>query len=179
VTLLALCEWVTSRFRLTAEAGRKLGHVVGALAAAALPLLMHLEEIAVLAGLFVPFMLISRQRNWFPLIHSAERTSFGETSFALGICLTAILASDNTDYVTAVLVMGVSDPLAALVGGRFGTRRLPNGKSLEGSLTFFCSSLAITRSPTIALALTACELALAFGLDNVAVPVLATVMLTA
>lgn len=38
---------------------------------------------------------------------------------------------------TALVVLALADPAAALVGRRFGTIKLVNGRSLQGTLTFF------------------------------------------
>jgi dolichol kinase len=43
----------------------------------------------------------------------------------------------------AVAVLGVGDPMAAVIGKRFGKIRLVNGRSLEGSLAFVVSSAAV------------------------------------
>ena len=40
----------------------------------------------------------------------------------------------------AVLVLGVGDPAAALVGRRWGRVKLLNGRSLEGSVTFVATA---------------------------------------
>jgi CDP-diglyceride synthetase len=47
--------------------------------------------------------------------------------------------------VAAVLVAGVGDAAAAVVGKRWGRLRYPGGKSVEGSLVFFLVVLAIGR----------------------------------
>ncbi len=44
---------------------------------------------------------------------------------------------------TAVAVLGVGDPMAALIGKRFGRVRLLNGRSLEGSLAFVVSAALV------------------------------------
>jgi dolichol kinase len=179
VILLALCEWFTRHTRLNALHGRKLGHAVGAICASLLPLVMSLHSVAVVAALFVPFMLVSRHRNWFPLIHRAERTSLGEVSFAGGILGAALLASSKLDYSAAVLVMGLADPAAAIAGMTLGRHRLINGKSLQGSTTFLAVTFVIlvaTRVCTlfdavwISAVVTMVEVAIALGLDNIAVP---------
>ena len=43
--------------------------------------------------------------------------------------------------VVAVTALGIGDPVAALIGRRWGRIRTLNGRSLEGSLAFFVSSL--------------------------------------
>jgi dolichol kinase len=40
----------------------------------------------------------------------------------------------------AVTVLGIGDPIAALVGRRYGRTPLVHGRSLEGSVAFFCSA---------------------------------------
>ena len=57
VALLALCEWFTERTGISAVHGRKLGHAGGAICASALSLFMTLDAIAIVAALFIPFML--------------------------------------------------------------------------------------------------------------------------
>lgn len=78
--------------------------------------------------------------------------------------------------------MGISDALAGLVGEKFGKHYVKffgNKKSLEGSLVFFLSSLALTVLfvPTfgynllfIPLILTFTEFCLIYGLDNFILP---------
>jgi dolichol kinase len=43
----------------------------------------------------------------------------------------------------AVYTLAVADPLAAVVGIRWGRRRVAKNRTLEGSLAFFGSTLAI------------------------------------
>jgi len=44
---------------------------------------------------------------------------------------------------TACLILAISDALATLVGHRFGRKKILGSKTLEGTLTFFLSSLLI------------------------------------
>ena len=43
--------------------------------------------------------------------------------------------------IAAVMILGVSDPLAAIIGRRYGRHKLVHGRSLEGSLTFLFSGI--------------------------------------
>ena len=64
---------------------------------------------------------------------------------------------------TALVILALADPAAALVGRRFGTIKIVNGRSLQGTLTFFVvgalASLALLSwrhpevGPTVTLAL--------------------------
>lgn len=49
-----------------------------------------------------------------------------------------------------VLVLTVGDPAAAILGRRFGRTRLPNGRSVEGSLAFIAAAMLLT-APVLAL----------------------------
>ena len=44
----------------------------------------------------------------------------------------------------SVAILGVSDPLAAVVGRRYGRTELVNGRSLQGSLTFLGSGVLVS-----------------------------------
>lgn len=90
---------------------------------------------------------------------------------------------------TALIILALADPAAALVGRRFGTIKLVNGRSLQGSLTFFVvgavASLALLSwrhpevgpGPALGMALVGSALAAVAELyarrvdDNLAIPV--------
>lgn len=96
-----------------------------------------------------------------------------------------------------VLVMGYGDGLAALVGAKWGKREIPfnvSKKSYLGTLTMFIVSLVIVTAallffselPILRLFVTAVavaaisavvELLTPFGLDNLTVPLLATLLI--
>jgi phytol kinase len=60
----------------------------------------------------------------------------------LGILIT-LLAFARELAIPAMLYAQVGDPAAEIVGRRWGRHRLPNGKSLEGSLGCFTVSLIV------------------------------------
>jgi dolichol kinase len=60
----------------------------------------------------------------------------------LGILIT-VLAFKKECAIPAMFFAQVGDPAAEIVGRRWGHHRMPNGKSLEGSLGFFVVSVAI------------------------------------
>ena len=98
------------------------------------------------------------------------------------ICALVFLPHDVVAFQFGVLVMGISDPLAGWVGERFGAhpvRVFGHRKSLEGSLAFFLSSLALAflfvpalgyEMFLIAAFLTLVECCLVYGLDNLFLP---------
>lgn len=64
------------------------------------------------------------------------------TPFAIAVLLT-ILAVPKPAALIAIYTLAIADPLAAVVGIRFGRRRLAHNRSLEGSAAFFAATVAI------------------------------------
>lgn len=198
LALFCSAELLALRTVLTAELSRKMVHVAAGILAAALPIAMPFPEIALLAALFVPFMVVSRRLGLFPAIHGVERSTLGEAYFPAGIAAAALLFPDPLHYVYGVLVMAVSDALAGLVGARYGKRGyrlLMAPKTYLGSAVFCLASAALASValaltgfglvPAIVLAfavagvVTVVEAILGGGLDNVALPALGAAALSA
>lgn len=198
ISLLALAEWAARTWSMTPERGRKLAHVVGGVMSACLPLLLPFPTIAALSGAFVPFMVVTRRLGVFPVIHGAERSTYGEVYFPLGVMGAALLVPHAVEFAFGVLVMGLADAAASLAGQRFGKRsyRLPWGvKTYLGSTVFFATTLVLgvlaalamegldgaSVFPLLAIALvaTAAEALAGGGADNVILPIGAAAMLEA
>jgi phytol kinase len=194
VALLAGAEASHRRWKVEPEVARKSAHVSSALVAAALPWFMSFRAVAVLALLFVPFMLISRRLDLFPAVHSVERSTLGEMWFPLGVVVVALAVPEHGSYAYGVLVMGLSDAAAGLVGRRYGHRAfriLGAWKTYAGSAAFFATTVALTVaalgliggvSPAtvvgLAATLTVVEASLGGGSDNLVLPVTAAGLLT-
>lgn len=198
MAILAVCETIARRTRASAELVRKLAHLSCGILAAFLPVFMSFTSVMVVAALFIPFMLVSRKLGIFPSVHRAERTTLGEVYFPLGVGLAAAAYPAMVPYTFGVLVMAVSDALAALAGSRWGRREYSvfgAHKTITGSAVFFASTVALTvgalaasvgLSPAslaaglaAALVLTALEGVLAGGIDNAVLPVAAGALFVA
>jgi phytol kinase len=196
VGLLAGAEATSRRWKLGPELARKLAHVSSAVVAATLPWFMSFPAVAVLALLFVPFMIVSRRLDLFPAVHSVERSTLGEMWFPLGVAAVALAVPDQGPYAFGVLVMGLSDAAASIVGQRYGNRAyriIGAWKTYAGSAAFFMTTLVLTvaalamtggLSPAsvplalgVAGALTLVEAALGGGADNLVLPVVAAGLL--
>lgn len=70
--------------------------------------------------------------------HEAFRVN-SATWFASALLVVACLY-DKPECIAAVAVLGVGDPAAAIIGRRFGTIPLLNGRSLQGTLAFVVSA---------------------------------------
>jgi phosphatidate cytidylyltransferase len=143
--------------------------------------------------------------GFFESHHKVNRRTLGSPLFFAGILLayfSSVWFSNRGMFVLPVLVLTISDPLAAFAGMNFGTYHWKNwitkaysSKTLMGSIVFFCVSLAILfsflpfyyecsvaervlLSLTISLAATMTEAASSNGLDNLTVPVVMIILMT-
>jgi phytol kinase len=198
IGLLAVVEILSRHPRVTAELARKLAHLSCGVLAAFMPLFMTFRSVIVVAVLFIPFMVVSRKLGIFASVHRAERTTLGEVYFPLGVGLAAALFPATVPYTFGVLVMAVSDALAALAGGRWGRRGysiLGAHKTFTGSTVFFVSTAVLATgilavsgrlhagsmaaALAAALILTALEGVLAGGVDNAVLPAAAAGLIVA
>ncbi len=144
------------------------------------------------------FPILDYLRKYIPIIQNISLTLFGIITrpyehlritgaswVLIGSGITALLFNEKI-VIIAILIMGLSDSAAAIVGIKFGTTRLFN-KSLEGSLAFFITTYIIIfllSSPSLILLLftsiisTIVELFSTQKLnDNILIPVLVAFIL--
>ena len=89
---------------------------------------------------------ITRRRNptwneWLmrafgPTSHPHERYRVSSATWYVTALVALSLTGSTVVAVTAVAVLGVADPFAALIGRRFGRVKLLHGRTLEGTLAF-------------------------------------------
>lgn len=190
-------EWWWRTRVVHGELSRKFVHITVGSFVAIWPWFLSWQEIRLLSLAFVAAVLISKALNIFQAIHSVQRPTWGEVFFAVAVGFITLLTSNPWVFAVAILLMSLADGLAAVVGTRYGMKHrylvLGSPKTLVGTLTFFVVSAIILfifnhkvpaelDIPTI--------LALSFGasvienvgvqgLDNLLVPVLAVIVLTA
>lgn len=75
--------------------------------------------------------------------HPHERYKVNSSTWYLTALVLLSCFSAPAVSAIAVMVLGVADPAAALVGRRFGKTRLRAGRSLEGALTFLVVGTAL------------------------------------
>jgi|GEM_PF-2376344 len=166
----------------TSEIGRKSLHVVGAFGAIALSFMVPLADVALLMALMSVVIALSHALRWPPRLYSDERRGYGDILLPVGALAAALLSPDLSVFVCAMLVVGVSDALAGLVGRRFATRPIwPHycAKTYLGSATFFvvtallCAALlpvAWYLAILLALLLSGVEYFSPLGSDNLLLP---------
>jgi len=185
------------------QVGRRLFHVVnGVSTATAYALLFTHEQIIQVFGVVAcTVYIIDRIRIAYPeavarrapwvnrtFVRAEEQVrEAAMTPFAIAVLLT-ILTVPKLAALVAIYTLGIADPLAAVVGIRFGRHRLTTNRSLEGSGAFFTATTAIAALtfargtdaslPAIAAAATAigmtaatCELLPLRVDDNLTIPI--------
>ncbi len=181
---------------------RKIIHIISAILIAFFPYFFTLREIIFISLFFAFLFSLARVFNaikifnLFKIINKVNRISWGEVFYPLGVMLSAIffLPDRILAFQFGILVLGLSDALANIFGGLFGTYKVKifNGiKSLEGSAVFFVVTLLLlivfqgwagvyfsVPFLFVALILTSIEFALFFGLDNLFLPILASYLFT-
>jgi dolichol kinase len=149
---------------------RKVFHVIGIGTVAltyALTNVGQWEALAILGAFALIFSGLDMARFYIPALNRKVRQDLGflmrdyelkglsGSTWFLFSGVLAIAAFPKIVVALGFLYLALGDPLASWVGLRWGKTRLPGGKSLEGSLTFF----GVSALSGVAL------LALASGLD--------------
>jgi len=196
------------------QLGRRLFHLVNgvAIATAYALLFSHQQIVQIFATIACVVYIVDRVRIAYPetvarrapwvnrsFVRAEEHVrEAGMTPFAIAVLLT-ILAVPKLAALVAIYTLAIADPLAAVVGIRFGRRRIAHDRSLEGSLAFFGATVAIAAlvlrwgtgapgltitgaSATIGVAAAGCELLPLRIDDNLTIPIFvgfATWMITA
>jgi dolichol kinase len=89
--------------------------------------------------------VVARRAPWVNRVFVRAEEQVREaamTPFAIAVLLT-ILAVPKLAALVAIYTLAIADPLAAVVGIRFGRRRLAHNRSREGTLAFFVATVAI------------------------------------
>jgi dolichol kinase len=149
-------ELVRRRLPADPELSRKFVHFGGGMAALFFPFVFRSPEtVPLLALLLAGIILVTKHKGVLRSVHGVARRSSGAVYFPLAITLLYLLGRDRqVFYVIAVLVLTMSDSLAALAGTRYGaiTYDVEEGrKSLEGSLVFFFVTFLCAQLPLLLL----------------------------
>lgn len=183
---------------LRGESQRKLVHICTGSFIASWPWLMSWRAIQIIGILMAVVVAANRL---LPVLHFSERIrrkSYGDVVFALAVFAAAALTVNKIYFAIAILHMSLADGLAALVGKKYGRywryKVFNQTKTVIGSMTFWFTSFCVlgvgllfqatsTYDYILALIflppiLTAVENFMVWGLDNLAVPLVALLALS-
>lgn len=140
------------KFGALTEVTRKFVHFSGAFVTIFFPFIFksHLT-VLLLAVIFGGIMFVTKKLGKLQSVHAVERKSDGAIyhPIAIYVCfLYSQILNQPWFYVISILILGVSDAVAALVGKSYGMNEyiveVGSKKTFEGSFTFFLTSFLIT-----------------------------------
>lgn len=149
---------VPSLTRHDLQLGRRLFHLVNgvSIATAYALLFTHTQVVRVFGTVACLVYIADRVRIAYPeavarhaawvnrtFVRAEEQVrEAAMTPFAIAVLLT-ILTVPKLAALIAIYTLAIADPLAAVVGIRFGRRRITHNRSLEGSLAFFAATVTV------------------------------------
>jgi len=153
--LFAGCRWYAAEYRPHPEIARKSLHVALGLVTLSFPWLFDAPwPVITLAVLAVAVLVAVRRVKVMretvgEVIHAVHRESTGEIVFPIAVAAVFTLAKgDAVLFVVPMLLLTISDALAALIGVRYGMTHYASTegttKSIEGSTAFFISAFLAT-----------------------------------
>lgn len=177
---LAVIELLTRFGKVGGDYSRKLTHVFSSLVVVGVSLFVDYKVYVPVGLIFFVILLITRRLGFWNSLYKIQRRSYGEVAFSLGVFGAAFIATSQTEFITAVLIMGIADTAAYLIGSRFGDKVLIYSKTHLGTATFFAVSLfllwavnglsSVLAMIVVATIATALEAVSQDGLDNLTVP---------
>lgn len=201
--LVTVAEMAKRVLALQAESTRKFVHISGGLVCLGFPFWLESPiVVAAIAASMAMLFIVTRQLGYLSSLHGVSRPTLGVVYYPLAVLLLFLFAgSEPRIYVSALLVLAVSDTVAALVGKNYGRLRYGSAgreKSIEGSVAFLVTSFLIVQLvlllwpdgsalPPLACTLTAfsvavvatgCEAIAGRGTDNLAIPFATCLALT-
>jgi phytol kinase len=196
--VVILANYSSKHNLLPKEISRKLPHVTAGIAAAICVFLINYEVIILFNVCLILLAFILKKLGLFNNLREVGRLSWGEFFIPIGIIATALLNPDPWVFCAAMLLMGIADAAAAIIGTKYGNHSfvyLGHKKSLEGSAAFFVVALVITALLLFAvpsglesvpaiivlifpIVITAVEALAPFGSDNLLIPFVTAITFT-
>lgn len=140
LALIGLTYVLKSRKLIKNETARKLIHFAHALAVAGWPIFIGYWFVILAEVVFLAIVLVANEYRLFHSLRKIGRKTWGEFFFPLGVIILALLTPPTWLFAAAILLLGLADAAAALVGKRFqGLSYVIYGhtKTVAGSSAFF------------------------------------------
>ncbi|MCK4578887.1 MAG: DUF92 domain-containing protein, partial [Candidatus Marinimicrobia bacterium] len=146
---MALSEMFARRLRVSAETTRRLVHVWVGIMIFLCPFIFDRPFYPIItAVLFTGINLLALRMEKFKGMHATERTSYGTVYFPVAFIILVLLFWDRAPIAleAGVILLALSDPLAAAVGQRWATSTFTpwrDPKSLPGTAAMLASSIIL------------------------------------
>lgn len=152
--IIQLSELLYLKFKVNSEITRKIAHILGSLSSLSFLLLFKSHwYVLIIACAFFLLLLISKRKGIYKSIDLVERETIGSFMLPVSIYLLYLifeLTNNKLYFVLPVLILGISDPLAGLVGiSNKGAKQIHIlaynfQKTYLGSLSFLFVTLMLT-----------------------------------
>lgn len=149
--LFGSAELFYHRLKLRAEVTRKYVHVSTGLITMSFPSMIDNHwYVMALCGSFLLLLLLSMPLGIFPSINAVQRKTRGSLLFPIvvyGCFWIANVSGHWVFYYIPILILGISDPIAALVGKKWPLQpysTFGHTKTISGSIAFFLTAFIIT-----------------------------------
>ncbi len=155
ILLLAFNELNYRRMKVKGEITRKFAHFTATIAVVPFPYIFNSHwYVFALALIFFIALFVTQYARQLKSIHDIKRKSIGSYLLPLAIYLT-FLMSNLLDhkflYILPMLILGICDPMAAIVGMSMKKNNheivifgVSTGKSMYGSGAFFITSFVVS-----------------------------------
>ena len=146
LSLVGLAYFLRGRKLIRNETARKLVHFAHALVVAGWPVFIGYWFVIVGELVFLTAVLIAQEYRLFHQLRQINRKTWGEFFFPLGVIVLAVIAPPTWIFVSALLLLGLADGAAALVGKRLKSKQYKifgHKKTVAGSLAFFGVSVVV------------------------------------
>lgn len=201
-------RWLIDTHGRDNEQLRKLVHALHGIGLAALAFVVPLEFIIVIEVVFLLSIIVAKYLaehftklpwiEYMQRMYSVGRISFGEFFYPISAIILVFIAQSKWEFAAAILILGIADSAAALVGKRYGKNNsysvFGQKKSLVGSSAFLIAAFVITWGfvflhgielgnmslliiALIASLVTISENLGVYGSDNLLIPIVAVLLL--
>lgn len=195
LTIFGSAEFLYHQFNLKVEWSRKYVHCAAGLLTLLFPVMLGSHWLVLLmSSCFAVILFLSKRLNLLQSIHNIERKSKGAILYPIAIYFCFLLqdmVGARIFFYLPVLIMAISDPVAALCGKRFPKGKYQIGqarKTLVGSAAFMMSAFVLCMivfgfwwqlplqtimlfSIIVAFLTTLVEAVSGRGMDNITIPV--------
>lgn len=205
---ILVCQRLIDKYSKDNESMRKFVHVLHGVGIAGLALVAPFSVVIIVEIFFLLSMFVARylyenfsRLPWVRYLgrtYKVGRVSYGDFFFPISTIIIIFLVESRGVLVASVLILGLADAAAALIGKKYGGsttyKVFGQKKSIVGSAAFFVTALAISFAFSVfvqsnvesitflmilgvALATTIAENLGVYGSDNLLIPIVAALAL--
>ncbi|MCI4668804.1 MAG: phosphatidate cytidylyltransferase [Bacteroidia bacterium] len=201
LALFGSAELMYHRYKVRCEVSRKYVHFATGVITLLFPVLLSSHWLVLLlCGSFLMILTLSLKLNMLQSINAIDRVSRGSILYPIVVYLAFLVQSHYEAYIffyIPILILAISDPLAALFGKKYPIGKyviIKDQKTLLGSSVFFLSAFLISLfllmlmvglsgpnllllSLVLAFGCTLSEAISQNGYDNLSIPIVGMVLL--